>query len=248
MTRCLTAFLLCFALACGDDDVPPAGGFDAGAAVDASADTGGRGDAGPSTDGGPESDAGNATDAGDPIDASDLVDGGDDAGPSDDAGPMDDVPSLGMCPPTGPFGTTVGDIAPDAMLEDCDGNPVSLHSMCGESAVWLYRFSEWCPPCQNFVRTDAENFYQRFVDDGVQAFVVIAQNSRGEVATRSDCARLTEQFGLSFPVLIDPRNEMNELGLRVNAEAMAFDSDMRIVYSEQYNHVGIPAAVMSVLE
>lgn len=239
MTRCLAAFLLCFSIACGDDDVPPAGGFDAGGAVDASADAGGQEDGGASVDSGATSDAGNA------VDASDSTD----AGLDDDAGPVEDAGSAGgACPPTGPFGTAVGDIAPDAMLEDCDGNPVSLHSSCGESATWLYRFSEWCPPCQGFVRNDAENFYQSFVDDGVQAFVVIAQNASGEIATRSDCARLSEQFGLSFPVLIDPRNEMNALGIRVNAEAMAFDSDMRIIYSEQYSHTGIPAALMSALE
>ncbi|MFT5358095.1 MAG: peroxiredoxin [Polyangiales bacterium] len=234
MTRCFSALLLCFALACGDEDVPPAGSADTGPALDATA---------PGSDGGPSDDVG-AVDAGNVIDA-----GGDDVGPSEDVGPeLEDAATAGMCPPAGPFGTTVGEIAPDAMLEDCDGNPVSLHSMCGESAVWLYRFSEWCPPCQRFVRGDAENFYQRFVDDGVQAVVVIAQNAGGEIATRSDCARLSEQFGLSFPVLIDPRNEMNGLGIQVNAEAMAFDSDMRILYSAQYNHGGIPAAVMSVLE
>ncbi|MFK8001404.1 MAG: redoxin family protein [Polyangiales bacterium] len=238
MTRCLPAFLLCFALACGDDDVPPAGGFDAGGTVDSGA---GRADAAPSTDAGPQSDAGSSADA------SDGVDAGTDAGAELDGGPAEDAGSS-MCPPMGPFGTAVGDIAPDAMLEDCDGNPVSLHAACGESATWLYRFSEWCPPCQRFVRDDAESFYQQFAEDGVQAFVVIAQNSRGEIATRSDCARLSEQFGLSFPVLVDPRNEMNALGIQVNAEAMAFDSDMRILYSEQYSHAGIPAAVMSVLE
>lgn len=238
MTRSLFAFLVCFSLACGDEDVPPAGGLDAGAPADAGVDASARADVG-ATDSGAASDAANGADAGDSVDAAPGID----AGPEEDAGSTG-----GACPPTGPFGTTVGDIAPDAMLEDCDGNPVSLHASCGESATWLYRFSEWCPPCQDFVRNDAENFYQSFVDDGVQAYVVIAQNVSGEIATRSDCARLSEQFGLSFPVLVDPRNEMNGLGIRVNAEAMAFDSDMRIIYTEQYSHTGIPAAVMSVLE
>lgn len=233
MTRSIFGLLLCFTLACGDADVPPAGGFDAGPGADAAV---GRADAGSPLDAG---DAGNADAEGGPDD---------DAGSSADGGPTDDAATAGMCPPSAPFGTSVGDIAPDAMLEDCDGNPVSLHSMCGSSAVWLYRFSEWCPPCQQFVRGDAEVFYQSFVDEGVGAVLVIAQNSSGEVATRTDCARLSEQFGLSFPVLIDPRSEMNNLGIRVNAEAMVFDSDMRILYSEQYNHAGIPAAVMSALE
>lgn len=217
------------AMGCGGDDVLPAGTLDAA----------------PALDGGTE--AGNVSDAGGSTDA-ESADAGVDIGPSSDVGPADDAATGGACPPSAPFGVAVGDIAPDAMLEDCDGNPVSLHSMCGQSAVWLYRFSEWCPPCQRFVRNDAENFYQRYVPDGVQAALVIAQNSSGSVATRSDCARMSEQFGVSFPVLIDPRGEMNNLGIRVNAESMVFDSEMRILYSEQYDHDGIPAAVMSALD
>lgn len=231
---------LCLA-ACGDDAPPP-----------------GVGDGGVTFDGGASLDVPLRLDA-PSTDATDSVDGcvsecgerecGDDGCGGECgscAGVCDEgvCQAAGACPPTGPFGTNVGDVAADAMLEDCEGNPVSLHSLCGDAPSWLYRFSEWCPPCQTFARTEAADLFASYEEQGVSAVLVIAQNRDYNIATQTDCARIRDDLGLPFQVLMDPRNELTgALGIRVNAEAVVFDSNMQILYSKQYDHSGIASTV-----
>jgi len=48
-----------------------------------------------------------------------------------------------LCPPMGPYGTSVGDIAKDVQLTDCDGNPYSVHDLCDGAAAWIFGFAGW---------------------------------------------------------------------------------------------------------
>ncbi len=136
----------------------------------------------------------------------------------------------------------------DVELVDCDGNPVSLHEFCGESPSWLYHFAEWCPPCQDFARNEAQNLYDRFAEEGVSAALVISQDRNFESADQADCQRLRDELGLDFPVLIDPSGALGAaLGIRNNAEAVAFGPTMEILYSRQYDHSGVAAAIEGAL-
>jgi hypothetical protein len=47
------------------------------------------------------------------------------------------------CPPTGGFGTSVGDVLPSVTLQDCDGNSHNLHELCERDAGWIFVFSGW---------------------------------------------------------------------------------------------------------
>ena len=47
------------------------------------------------------------------------------------------------CPPDGPYGLNVGDIAPDVTLKDCDGNSYSVHDLCDGAAAWIFGFTGW---------------------------------------------------------------------------------------------------------
>ena len=51
------------------------------------------------------------------------------------------VPSL--CPPSGPFGTGVGDTLGDWSLTDCDGVEHSFHDLCELRAVHIFSFAGW---------------------------------------------------------------------------------------------------------
>jgi hypothetical protein len=54
-----------------------------------------------------------------------------------------DVPEPSPCPPTGPFGTEMGDIMTDLSLYDCNMNKVSLHDLCGKPAALVNLFAAW---------------------------------------------------------------------------------------------------------
>lgn len=123
--------------ACADDERPPPTSPDASSPrADARASDAFAPDAAPSDD------------AFVPID---LGAPGDDLGvPDDDAGFEADAsepPDLGApeptCPPSGPFGTEVGDTAPDVVLLDCEGNPHRIHDLCSRNVSWIFEFTGW---------------------------------------------------------------------------------------------------------
>ncbi len=62
--------------------------------------------------------------------------------PADDVTADDDPPSV-SCPPPGPYGTSVGDVAEDVVLADCDGGTHSVHDLCSRPAAWIYLFAGW---------------------------------------------------------------------------------------------------------
>lgn len=51
--------------------------------------------------------------------------------------------AIAGCPPPGPYGTEVADVAPDVTLHDCAGNTVQLHGLCSRTAAFLYAFAAW---------------------------------------------------------------------------------------------------------
>ncbi len=53
------------------------------------------------------------------------------------------VEVAGACPPSGPYGTNIGDVAADAVVMDCDGVPYSIHDLCNYQAAWIFVFSGW---------------------------------------------------------------------------------------------------------
>jgi len=50
---------------------------------------------------------------------------------------------LGLCPPTGGFGYSVGSVLPSVTLEDCDGNSHNLNELCERDAGWIFVFAGW---------------------------------------------------------------------------------------------------------
>jgi len=200
-------------LAC-DDDAPPPGGSDAGPILSIDA---GAGDAGPR--GG--EDAG-ATDAG-------SVDGVD-SGTAEDAGPV------GMgCPPAGPFGAGVGNVPMDATVTTCDGEEVSLHSLCGGEAAWVFGYADWCPPCRSFARDDVESLWTTYSARGVNALMVVTETSGFGTPTTATCQEIRDRYGLTIPMVIDTDDAIQRaLGIDSNAENVVMDGSLRILWNEKY--------------
>ena len=97
----------------------------------------------------------------------------------------------------------IGGIAPDFELEDQNGEMVRLHDFCGK-AVLLTFGAEWCAPCQAKA-SKLEALYQRYDPNEFIAIDVLYQDKEGQPATAETAERWVDLYGLTVPVLIDPK-------------------------------------------
>ncbi|WP_352420316.1 TlpA disulfide reductase family protein [Proteiniborus sp.] len=100
----------------------------------------------------------------------------------------------------------IGEPAPDFILEDLEGNKVSLKNYEGEKTVLLNFWASWCPPCREEM-PDLNKLYEENKDDD---FIVLAVNV-GE--SESAVKNFIEENGYTFPVLLD---ETQEVGVTYN--------------------------------
>ncbi len=108
--------------------------------------------------------------------------------------------SMGFTSAQGP---QVGKPAPDFQLQSLDGQPVSLSDLRGRP-VLINFWASWCPPCR-FEMPFIQEIYEdkEWSDKGL---VILAVNI-GE--SPSLVARFMEDYGLSFPVLLDTNNNVS---------------------------------------
>ncbi len=97
----------------------------------------------------------------------------------------------------------VGDPAPDFTLKTLDGEKVSLSDFKGRP-VLINFWATWCPPCR-FEMPAIEKAWQQYKDDG---FVVLGVNVEEPISV---VQRFVENFGLSFPVLLDYKGNVSDM-------------------------------------
>lgn len=173
-------------------------------------------------------------------DASSAPDATADAGLLADAGPM------AMCPPAAPFGVGVGDALPDIELSDCDGNVRSLHDLCEARASWMFVFAGWCSSCRRFANS-ANEIYERYTNDGLEAFFIIMADASSRNPTRQFCEQIRQQFGLTMPVLINDRGQLNAAGLARNHLHLVLRPGSEIALSDRYNDQRFEAQIQQLL-
>ena len=83
----------------------------------------------------------------------------------------------------------------DFDLQDLSGATRSLSDFRGK-VVFLNFWATWCGPCR-FEMPSMERLYQRFKADGLEIVAVNLQEDRSSVQ------RFVDEYGLSFPVLLD---------------------------------------------
>ena len=86
--------------------------------------------------------------------------------------------------------------APELELTDTAGNPASLASYRGQ-VVLVNLWATWCPPCKEEMPA-LEAFYRKHKDAG---FVILAINDGDPTP---DVLQFVEDYGLTFPVWLDP--------------------------------------------
>lgn len=86
--------------------------------------------------------------------------------------------------------------APDINLRNVAGQPVSLADLQG-NVVLVNNWATWCPPCREEMPT-LNSYFRNHRD---QDFLLIAINAGDTVSMVTD---FINQFGIEFPVWIDP--------------------------------------------
>lgn len=106
----------------------------------------------------------------------------------------------------------------DFSRPDLSGQQVRLSDYQGQ-VVLVNTWATWCPPCR--AEMPALNaYYQKHAADG---FVILAINA-GETST--EAAAFARDFGLAFPVLLDPQTElMSQLNIHSYPTSIVIDRD-----------------------
>jgi len=98
----------------------------------------------------------------------------------------------------------LGRAAPDFRLPALDGDVRTLSSLRGKT-VLLNFWASWCGPCRGET-PDLEGFFDRFGKE--KNFVVVGVNQQ---ETESDAKAFTEQFGVTYPILLDRSGSVAEV-------------------------------------
>lgn len=98
-----------------------------------------------------------------------------------------------------------GFAAPEFSLTTPEGENISLSELRG-SPVLVNLWTSWCPPCRAEMPAMQEA-YQAYRDQG---FVILAVNATNQ-DSHQDAIDFTEQYGLTFPILLDTNGEVSRL-------------------------------------
>src|SRR3989304_2360998 len=107
------------------------------------------------------------------------------------------VPSAVGAPLSSSPSPREGFLAPDFTLESLDGTLVTLSELRGKIVV-INLWATWCPPCRAEMPA-LEKSYELYKDSGV---VILGVNLTNQDSLR-DVPRFVEEFGLTFPILLD---------------------------------------------
>lgn len=122
-----------------------------------------------------------------------------------------------------------GTIAPDYAAMTLNGDTLTLQEMRGKP-VLLNVWATWCKPCVREMPA-LERLHQEMSPEGLTIVAVSVDNAAFGVADpKYSVQAFTEEFGLTFTILLDPENRV-ESAFRVVGLPMTFliDRDGRIV-------------------
>jgi len=156
----------------------------------------------------------------------------------------------------------VGEVLPDFLLEDAEGNAVSSASFKGSAALYLFYRGNWCPLCMAQIKEIAAQ-YQELARRGVAIVLISPQ-------PHANSQSLAARFDVAFHYMVDPDNRAAEQlgiaapgGLPAGMEVLGYDSDTvlptvvitdaegRIIFADQTDNYRVrpePETFLAVLD
>lgn len=114
---------------------------------------------------------------------------------------LENAPAADPLPLSGPP-LQVGDRPYDFTLADLEGNPVSLNTFIGRPLIINY-WATWCGPC----RIEMPHLQNTFETRGADNLALLALN---QDETAPEIEAFYDEFGLTFPTLLDEGNRTSE--------------------------------------
>jgi peroxiredoxin len=103
-------------------------------------------------------------------------------------------------------GINQGNIAPEFELQTLDGERVKLSDFRGKKVI-VNMWATWCPPCRAEM-PDMQKFYDEYKDENVS---ILAVNMTTSEKSIDDVSAFLDEFGITFPVVLDQQNEVAEV-------------------------------------
>jgi peroxiredoxin len=118
----------------------------------------------------------------------------------------------------------LGELMPDFTLMDTAGKEYTLSQIVGEQKLVMINFwATWCGPC----RVEMPAFEKLYTEKHSEGFVLLAINEDREP---EKLAAYLKTKPVSFPVLLDPKNELAErLGIESYPTTILVGPDRRIL-------------------
>ncbi|MFD1130606.1 peroxiredoxin family protein [Paenibacillus provencensis] len=99
-------------------------------------------------------------------------------------------------------GIDQGEAAPNFELVDTYGEPVNLSDFRGKK-VLINFWATWCPPCRAEM-PHMQNIYEDYKDE----VVILGVNLTTTEASMEDVGTFIENYGLTFPIILDEQGEV----------------------------------------
>ncbi|WP_028784519.1 peroxiredoxin family protein [Thalassobacillus devorans] len=139
-------------------------------------------------------------------------------GPEEDTAAEKEAASGG-----GEVGLEKGQKAPDFELKTMEGETVKLSDYRGKK-VMLNFWATWCPPCRAEM-PDMQKFYEN------KDIEILAINLTQTESSRDDVGKFVEEFGLTFPILMDENAAVaNQYQIKPIPTSYFIDSEGYIQY------------------
>ena len=145
-------------------------------------------------------------------------------------------------------GYDVGELFPDARVEDQKGDTVSVWQFTGCVTV-IDLSTSWCGPCQQLA-TQVDEMYAEYDDDGLAYVTLLSQDEGNNDTDQQDLVDWSEHFGVTTtPILADHVYTWEILGGNVAfPRVLLLDRDMRVLNDNVgQTHDVIEAAVRDAL-
>ena len=138
----------------------------------------------------------------------------------------------------------IGDIAPPFVVEDVNGNKVSISDYKGK-VLLLDFWATWCPPCKDAI-PHLNNLQQEFQDTG---FTVLGLSIDGKL---EPVKKFYDIHSLKYPVLLADPITIRKYGVAQVPTIYLIGPDGRIVYKQlgmdKYQEEYIKNKIESLLE